>query len=91
MNTADLVTALSKNCDISKVEAKKVVELFFDEMKKALANNGTIQIRGLCTFYVKKYRQYMGRNPKTGENVTVKAKKLPYFKMGTDIKRRLNP
>ena len=91
MNTADLVTALSKHCDISKAEAKKVVELFFDEMKKSLANDDTIQIRGLCTFYVKKYRQYVGRNPKTGEKVTVKSKRLPYFKMGADIKRRLNP
>jgi integration host factor subunit beta len=82
--------ALSKHCDISKAEAKKVVELFFDEMKKSLAKNDRVEIRGLCTFYVKKYQQYTGRNPKTGEKVTVKAKKLPYFKMGADIRRRLN-
>ena len=91
MNTADLVMALSEHCDISKADAKKVVALFFDEMKKSLAKNDRVEIRGLCTFYVKKYQQYTGRNPKTGEKVTVKPKKLPYFKMGTDIKKRLNP
>ena len=82
--------ALSEHCDISKAEAKKVVAMFFDEMKKSLAKNERIEIRGLCTFYVKKYRQYIGRIPKTGENVRVKPKKLPYFKMGADIKKRLN-
>ena len=65
--------------------------LFFDEMKNSLAKNDRIEIRDLCTFYVKKYQQYTGRNPKTGEKVRVKSKKLPYFKMGSDIKRRLNP
>ena len=64
---------------------------FFNEMKKSLAKNDRVEIRGLCTFYVRKYRQFTGRNPKTGEKVTVKPKKLPYFKMGSDIKRRLNP
>ena len=89
MNTNDMIIALSKHCDISKAEAKKVIELFFDEMKKSLAKNERIEIRGLCTFYVKKYRQYLGRNPKTGEKIMIKSKKLPYFKMGTDIKNRL--
>ena len=91
MNTHDIVMALSKHCDISKAEAKKVVALFFDEMKKSLTKNDRVEIRGLCTFYVKKYKQFTGRNPKTGEKITVKSKKLPYFKMGADIKRRLNP
>jgi len=91
VNTHDIVIALSEQCDISKAEAKKVVAQFFDEMKKSLVKNDRVEIRGLCTFYVRKYRQFTGRNPKTGEKVTVKPKKLPYFKMGSDIKRRLNP
>lgn len=90
MNTYDIVMALSKHCDISKSEAKKVVAQFFDEMKNSLAKNDRVEIRGLCTFYVKTYKEFTGRNPKTGEKVTVKSKKLPYFKMGADIKRRLN-
>ena len=90
MNTIDLVAELSEHCDITKAQSKKVVTLFFNEMKKSLANNDRVEIRGLCTFYVKRYGKYLGRNPKTGEKVSVKSKKLPFFKMGTDLKDRLN-
>jgi len=49
-----------------------------------------VEIRGLCSFFVKTYKSYTGRNPKTGENVTIKPKKLPFFKCGRELKQRVN-
>jgi integration host factor subunit beta len=65
---------------MKKYEAKNVIDLFFDEMSKALECGDRVEIRGLCSFSVNKYREYTGRNPKTGENIKVGQKKLPYFK-----------
>ena len=55
-----------------------------------LINGDRVEIRGLCSFYVKKYKSYAGRNPKTGKEVTVKPKKLPFFKCGKELKERVN-
>ena len=49
-----------------------------------------VEIRGLCSFYVKKYKAYAGRNPKTGEKVKIKGKKLPFFKCGKELKERVD-
>ena len=64
------------------------MNLFFDEMANALANGDRVEIRGLCSFFVKKYKAYSGRNPKTGKKVKVKPKKLPFFKCGLELKDR---
>ena len=90
MNKIDLVEALKKKTGITKFEAKKVVELFFDEMSNALAKGDRVEIRGLCSFYVKKYKAYAGRNPKTGESTQVESKKLPFFKCGTELRERVD-
>jgi integration host factor subunit beta len=49
-----------------------------------------VEIRGLCSFFVKDYRSYIGRNPKTGEKVIIRPKKLPFFKSGKELKERVN-
>ena len=67
MNKIDLIEALKKETGISKIEAKKVVALFFDEMSNALANGDRVEIRGVVVLYVKQYEADAGRNPKTGE------------------------
>ncbi len=67
-----------------------IVNLFFNEMANALAKGDRVEIRGLCSFYVKKYKSYTGRNPKTGEKVKIKPKKLPYFKCGKELKDRVD-
>ena len=59
-------------------------------MTDPLANGYRVEIRGLCSFYVKKYKSYTGRNPKTGEQVKIKPKKLPFFKCGKELKERVN-
>ena len=90
MNKLKLIQTLRDSNGLTRHEAQKVVELFFDSMTDALAKGDRVEIRGLCAFHVKAYKSYTGRNPKTGELVTVKPKKLPYFKAGMDIKKRVN-
>ena len=90
MNKLDLIVALKNEADLTKSEAATIVDLFFGKMSKALAEGDRVEIRGLCSFYVKKYKAYAGRNPKTGEPTRVKPKKLPFFKCGMELRNRVN-
>ena len=90
MNKLDLIEALKNEAKITKIEARKIVELFFDEMSNSLATNDRVEIRGLFSFYVKHYKAYTGRNPKTGEQIKTKSKKLPFFKCGQELKERVD-
>ena len=90
MNKLDLTAALKNETELTKSEAATIVDLFFNEMAKALAKDDRVEIRGLCSFYVKKYKAYAGRNPKTGEPTRVKGKKLPFFKCGKELKERVD-
>jgi len=90
MNKLDLTVALKNETELTKSEAAAVVDLFFNEMANALAEGGRVEIRGLCSFYVKKYKAYAGRNPKTGEPTRVKPKRLPFFKCGKELKDRVD-
>jgi len=90
MNKLDLIETLKTEAGLTKNEAVAVVTLFFDEMSKAMANGDRVEIRGLCSFYVKKYKAYTGRNPKTGEHFRIKPKKLPFFKFGKELKERVD-
>jgi integration host factor subunit beta len=90
MNKLDLIQALKDTNNLTKPEAEKIVTLFFYQMAEALAQGDRVEIRGLCSFYVKKYKAYTGRNPKTGEKVKIKPKKLPFFKVGKELKDRVD-
>ena len=90
MNKLELISILKEQADLSKAEAAGVIDLIFDKMSEALARGDRVEIRGLCSFYVKKYKDYTGRNPKTGEKVKIKPKKLPFFKAGKELKERVN-
>ncbi len=90
MNKLDLIATLKNEAELTKSEAAAVVNLFFNEMANALADGDRVEIRGLCSFYVKKYKAYAGRNPKTGEPVRVKGKKLPFFKCGMELRNRVD-
>ena len=90
MNKSTLIETLRKETDLTKVQAEQVVELFFDEMSNALAAGDRVEIRGLCSFQVRSYKGYAGRNPKTGEPREVPAKKLPFFKCGKELKERVD-
>jgi len=90
LNKLELISILREQADLSKTDAAGVIELVFDRMSDTLARGDRVQIRGLCSFFVKKYKSYTGRNPKTGEKVPIKPKKLPYFKAGRELKARVN-
>ena len=90
MNKLELIAKLKNACRISKKDAAAIVDLFFDKMSDALARGDRVEIRGLCSFYVKEYKPYLGRNPKTGERVHIAPKKLPFFKCGKELKERVD-
>ena len=90
MNKLDLINRVKEECNLSRNEAVTIVDLFFDKMSDALARGDRVEIRGLCSFYVKEYKPYLGRNPKTGERVHIAPKKLPFFKCGKELKERVD-
>jgi integration host factor subunit beta len=90
MNTQDLIAKLAEQEGLTKAEARRYVALFFDTMADALVRGERVEIRGLCAFKVKEYKSYKGRNPKTGEKVTVQPKKLPFFKPLAELKQRVD-
>ena len=90
MNKSDLVEALSEGEDLPKTKAEEVVNLFFGEMTNALVAGDRVEIRGLGSFKVKSYDGYKGRNPRTGRQIKVKAKNLPVFKCGKELKERVD-
>jgi integration host factor subunit beta len=90
VNKLELIATLKDECQISKKEAAAVVDIFFDQISTALAEGDRVELRGLCSFFVKEYESYQGRNPKTGESVAVASKKLPYFKIGKELRKRVD-
>ena len=90
MNKIDLIKTLSTTNGLTKVEAAKIVNLFFDQMVSTLERGHRVEIRGLCSFYAREYEGYTGWNPKMGETVTVAPKKLPYFKCGKRLRERVD-
>ncbi len=90
MNKLELIDSMKNECRISKKEAATIVDLFFDKISTALAEGDRVEIRGLCSFFVKKYDSYTGRNPMTGETVRVAPKRLPFFKCGKELKNRVD-
>ena len=90
MNKSGLVEALQKEAGISKAKAEAIIEIFFGSVSEALAKNDRVEIRGFCSIFVKDYKGYVGRNPKTGAPVKIPTKKLPFFKCGKELKERVD-
>ena len=88
MNKSQLVEALAKEENLPLKRAEEVVNTVFGDMEKALIRGERVEIRGLGSFKVKQYDGYKGRNPKTGEIIDVGPKKLPFFKVGKELKER---
>jgi integration host factor subunit beta len=89
MNKRDIIEALRDEAGLTKEKAMDVVDMFFATISEALAKDDRVEIRGLCSFYVKNYKPYSGRNPKTGEKVSIPSKKLPFFKCGKELKDKI--
>ncbi len=90
MNKSELVVAVADRIKVSKMQAEQVVNLVFDEMVDAMRRGERIEIRGLGSFIVKEYGSYTGRNPRTGESIKVNPKRLPFFKVGKELKERVD-
>jgi integration host factor subunit beta len=86
MNKSGLINILCEKTKMPKKKAKDVVDLIFDSMSEALLKDERIEIRGLGSFCVRHYEPYTGRNPRTGESISVPPKKLPFFKTGKELK-----
>ena len=91
MTKSELIDALAiRRTDLTKARAELVVNCVFDAMIEALQRGEGIEIRGFGSFTVRKYKAYEGRNPRTGETVHVAEKRLPFFKVGKDLRERVN-
>ena len=90
MNKSELVESLANKKNLTYKKDEEIVNLIFDSMTQALVDGGRIEIRGFVSFVVKDYKSYMGRNPKTGEVIQVMPKKLPFFKVGKELRERVN-
>lgn len=90
MNKSDLIEALARDNDLPKTKTADIVDLSFAEISKALTNGERVEIRGFCSIFVKDYKGYTGRNPKTRESVPVLPKRLPFFKCGKELKERVD-
>ena len=90
MTKADLINLISEKADITRVKAEAVVNTVFDSIVEALIKGDRIEIRGFGSFVNRSYDAYKGRNPRTGEVIDVKKKKLPFFKVGKELKDYIN-
>ena len=90
MTKADLITALEKQANITHKQAEAIINICFESMIKSLYEDDRIEIRGFGSFANRNYKAYEGRNPKTGKIVKVSPKKVPFFKVGKELKEEIN-
>ncbi|MCB0310186.1 MAG: integration host factor subunit beta [Bdellovibrionales bacterium] len=90
MNKSELIERLAERAGLNVMQAEEIVNLIYRKMRDALVSGGRIEIRGFGSFVVKEYEAYQGRNPKTGEKIEVPPKKLPFFKVGKELKERID-
>ncbi len=82
-NKSDLAKAVYKHCkELNRVQAKRVVQCIFNSVVKALSEHKRVEIRGFGTFGLKSHSAREGKNPQTGESIHIKAKNLPFFRVG---------
>ena len=90
MNKSELIVALSEAMDLPISQTSSILNTILETMMESLERGDNIEIRGFGSFVVKTYKPYTGRNPKTGEQIKVSPKKLPFFKVGKELKERVD-
>src|SRR5689334_20836033 len=90
MTKSELIELVATRTKITKSRAESVVNCVFDAMVASLARGEGIEIRGFGSFTVREYKAYSGRNPRTGKPVSVPEKRLPFFKVGKELKEFVN-
>jgi integration host factor subunit beta len=87
---SDLIETVANKLHLPKGKAELIVNCIFDSMEESLRKGERIEIRGFGSFEIRHYKKYEGRNPRTGETVQVLPKRLPFFKVGKELKERVN-
>ncbi|MBP2644595.1 MAG: histone family protein DNA-binding protein [Firmicutes bacterium] len=90
MNKTELVASVADKAGLTKKDAEKAINALFTSVEEALAQNDKVQIIGFGTFEVKERQERKGRNPQTGEEITIEASKTPVFKAGKGLKDSVN-
>ena len=90
MNKSELTEAFAKEIGLTLRDAEVCVNTLFNSIADTLSKGGRVEIRGFGSFKVKEYEPYSGRNPKTGESIQVRSKKLPYFKLSSLMRKLIN-
>jgi integration host factor subunit beta len=90
MTRSQLIELMAKREGLPVRNTRRVVDVVFDSIGESLGDGNRAEIRGFGSFKVKDYSSYQGRNPKTGEVIQVREKKLPYFKVGKELRERVN-
>jgi integration host factor subunit beta len=90
MTKSDLIDLLCEAEKMPKGRAELLINAIFDCMEASLRQGERIEIRGFGSFEIRNYRAYEGRNPRTGSAVSVRPKRLPFFKVGKELKERVN-
>jgi integration host factor subunit beta len=87
---SDLIETVAQKLHLPKGKAELIVNCVFDSMEDSLRKGERIEIRGFGSFEIRHYKAYEGRNPRTGDPVGVQPKRLPFFKVGKELKERVN-
>jgi integration host factor subunit beta len=90
MTKSELIEAVANQLKLPKGKAELIVNCVFDSMESSLKTGERIEIRGFGSFEIRHYKAYEGRNPRTGAKVDVRPKRLPFFKVGKELKERVN-
>jgi integration host factor subunit beta len=90
MTKADLIAVIAEKLKFPWARAEVLVDQVFEAMVEALKRGEGIEIRGFGSFTIRQYKAYEGRNPRTGETVQVKPKRLAFFKVGKELRERVN-
>jgi integration host factor subunit beta len=90
LTKSELIERIAQDAGLTKGRAEMVVNTIFDSMVEAMGQDEGIEIRGFGSFTVRRYKAYEGRNPRTGELVHVAPKRLPFFKVGKELRERVN-
>ncbi|MBL6989719.1 MAG: integration host factor subunit beta [Bacteriovoracaceae bacterium] len=90
MTKADLIIALEKQANLTHKQAESIINICLESMIQSLYDDDRVEIRGFGSFANRNYKAYEGRNPKTGNVVKVASKKVPFFKVGKDLKEMVD-
>ncbi len=90
MNKSELIEKLAERSGLNVIQAEEIVNIIYRRMKDTLMSGGRIEIRGFGSFVVREYRARQGRNPRTGTVIPIPQKRHPFFKVGKELKDRLN-